>query len=106
MIDLKEIKKVYFIGIGGIGMSAIARMLLGEGKQVFGSDRAESLVTDELEKLYRQATAQDNLLLLNCPPDTNGHMRPDNVKRLVELRERLGLKVGGPFPARMNALKK
>lgn len=44
-------KKIYFIGIGGIGMSAIARMLLGEGKEVYGSDRSESLVTDELVKL-------------------------------------------------------
>lgn len=50
-MDLKQIKKVYFIGIGGIGMSAIARMLLGEGKKVSGSDRASSLVTEELEKL-------------------------------------------------------
>ena len=32
-------------------MSAIARMMLGEGKEVFGSDRASSLVTTELEKL-------------------------------------------------------
>lgn len=50
-MNLKDIKKVYFIGIGGIGMSAVARMLLGEGKEVFGSDRSESLVTGELEKL-------------------------------------------------------
>jgi len=32
-------------------MSAVARMLLGEGKQVLGSDRSPSLVTEELEKL-------------------------------------------------------
>jgi len=51
MIDLKKAKKVYFIGIGGIGMSAIARMLIGEGKTVLGSDRASSLVTEGLEKL-------------------------------------------------------
>ncbi len=50
-MNLQNIKKVYFIGIGGIGMSAIVRMFLGEGKEVLGSDRAESLVTDELSKL-------------------------------------------------------
>ena len=55
---------------------------------------------DELEKLYRTATAQDNTLLLNCPPGRDGRMRPENVARLAELRERLGLKVGGPFPPR------
>ncbi|HNZ55622.1 MAG TPA: UDP-N-acetylmuramate--L-alanine ligase [Candidatus Paceibacterota bacterium] len=44
-------QKIHFIGIGGIGMSALARMFLGEGKQVSGSDRAPSLVTEGLEKL-------------------------------------------------------
>jgi UDP-N-acetylmuramate--alanine ligase len=47
---LKEAKNIYFIGIGGIGISAIARMLLLEGKQIFGSDRDETKVTEELRK--------------------------------------------------------
>jgi UDP-N-acetylmuramate--alanine ligase len=50
-IDLKQAKKVHFIGIGGIGVSAIARMFLLEGKEVSGSDQSESLVTAELAKL-------------------------------------------------------
>lgn len=50
MINLKEIRKVHFIGIGGIGMSAVAKMLLLEGKIVTGSDTEASLVTDELKK--------------------------------------------------------
>lgn len=50
-IDLKKSKKIYFIGIGGIGMSAIARMFLAEGKAVSGSDLSASEVTDELKKL-------------------------------------------------------
>jgi UDP-N-acetylmuramate--alanine ligase len=49
-IDFKNIKKVHFIGIGGIGISAIARMFLLEGKIVTGSDRAASEVTEALEK--------------------------------------------------------
>ena len=40
--------KVYFIGIGGISMSAIARILHREGHFVGGSDRVESEVTDKL----------------------------------------------------------
>lgn len=44
-------KNSYFIGIGGIGMSAIARMFLLEGKAVSGSDLSQSMVTNELEKL-------------------------------------------------------
>lgn len=50
-INLNNIKKIYFIGIGGIGMSAVARMFLIEGKEVFGSDSFASEITDELQKL-------------------------------------------------------
>jgi len=50
-IDLQQAKKIHFIGIGGIGISAIARMFLLEGKEVSGSDQSESLVTEELAKL-------------------------------------------------------
>lgn len=50
-IDFGEIKKVYFVGIGGIGLSAIARMFLERGVQVGGSDLKESLVTEELRRL-------------------------------------------------------
>jgi len=48
MSDLNKINKIYFIGIGGIMMSALARYFLGEGKEVVGSDRVESGITDEL----------------------------------------------------------
>jgi UDP-N-acetylmuramate--alanine ligase len=50
MIDLKKAHAVHFIGIGGIGISAIARMMLLEGKSVTGTDRSDSKVTDELRK--------------------------------------------------------
>jgi len=49
--DFKSAKKVYFIGIGGIGMSAVARMFLLEGKEVAGSDISGGEVTEELAKL-------------------------------------------------------
>jgi UDP-N-acetylmuramate--alanine ligase len=50
-MDLDKFNKVYFIGIGGIGVSAIARMMLLEGKVVSGSDANESEIVKELEKL-------------------------------------------------------
>lgn len=50
-LDLQKIKKVFFIGIGGIGISAIARMMHLEGKDVSGSDMSESEITRELEDL-------------------------------------------------------
>ncbi|MDX8430367.1 MAG: UDP-N-acetylmuramate--L-alanine ligase [Candidatus Algichlamydia australiensis] len=40
----------HFIGIGGIGMSALAHLLLDQGKTVTGSDRKASSITKELEK--------------------------------------------------------
>lgn len=49
-MKLTEIKKAHFVGIGGIGMSALARLFLHEKKEVCGSDRAPSLITEALEK--------------------------------------------------------
>jgi UDP-N-acetylmuramate--alanine ligase len=49
-IDFEKIKNVHFVGVGGIGVSAVARMFLLAGKKVSGSDTEESMVTDELKK--------------------------------------------------------
>ncbi|HVM59007.1 MAG TPA: Mur ligase domain-containing protein, partial [Candidatus Paceibacterota bacterium] len=43
-------KKAHFVGIGGIGMSALAQMLKHDGVAVSGSDRSASPVTEMLEK--------------------------------------------------------
>lgn len=50
-INLNTIKKVHFVGIGGIGISAIARLLHIQGKSISGSDMSESLVTEKLREL-------------------------------------------------------
>lgn len=47
-MNLNNTSKIHFIGIGGIGMSALARFFLHEGKTVSGSDRAASSITDAL----------------------------------------------------------
>lgn len=44
-------RRVHLIGIGGIGLSAIARVLMARGVQVSGSDMRASPITDELAKL-------------------------------------------------------
>lgn len=49
-VALENVKKIHMIGVGGIGMSALARLYLHEGKEVSGSDRAPSDITDALEK--------------------------------------------------------
>ncbi|MEW5951829.1 MAG: UDP-N-acetylmuramate--L-alanine ligase [Elusimicrobia bacterium] len=48
--DLSKIKKIYFIGIGGIGMSGLARIMKRNGFDVSGSDLKESAITDTLKK--------------------------------------------------------
>lgn len=50
-MDFEKINKVHFIGIGGIGLSAIARFMLEAGKDVTGSDKTSSIVTDVLSDL-------------------------------------------------------
>jgi len=48
-LRLKEIHNVYFIGIGGIGMSAIARYFNNKNVNIFGYDRVKSSLCIELE---------------------------------------------------------
>jgi len=47
-IAFENIKRVYFIGIGGIGMSALARYFKSIGKEVMGYDKTRTTLTDQL----------------------------------------------------------
>lgn len=47
-MKLKDIEAVYFLGAGGIGMSALVRYFLSEGKFVAGYDRTPSVLTEKL----------------------------------------------------------
>lgn len=49
--NLLKTKNVFFFGVGGIGISGIARMFLAQGKQVSGSDTADSQIIEDLKKL-------------------------------------------------------
>lgn len=46
---------------------------------------------DELAELYQKATAQDNILILNCPPNREGKIREKDIELLTALREHLQL---------------
>lgn len=48
--DIDKNAHIHFIGIGGISMSGLAHIALGDGYRVTGSDRAKSDITDRLEK--------------------------------------------------------
>ena len=50
-MNLNKIHNIYFIGIGGIGMSALARYFHLNQKQVAGYDRAKTEITDALVDL-------------------------------------------------------
>ena len=50
-MNLKTIHNVYFIGIGGIGMSALARYFFENGKVVSGYDKTPSPITKSLEQI-------------------------------------------------------
>ena len=49
-MNIKDIKAVYFVGAGGIGMSAIARYFLKKGLVVAGYDKTPSALTKQLEQ--------------------------------------------------------
>ena len=50
-VPVEKLGRVHFVGIGGAGMSGIARIMLGRGVTVSGSDRAASPQVDELAAL-------------------------------------------------------
>ena len=46
----KGAKRVFFIGIGGFGVSSLAKFCYNEGKEIFGYDCKRTKITEELEK--------------------------------------------------------
>ena len=46
-----KVKRIHFIGIGGVGMSGIAEVLFNLGYEVSGSDAGQSYNTDRLEQV-------------------------------------------------------
>ncbi|OOG76600.1 UDP-N-acetylmuramate--L-alanine ligase [Flavobacterium sp. A45] len=63
-MNLNQIKNVYFIGIGGIGMSALARYFKTIGKQVSGYDKTPSILTSELIESGIDIHFEDNINLI------------------------------------------
>ena len=60
MISSKDIQNFFFLGIGGIGMSALARYFYRHGYAVCGYDRTPSALTKELEAEGIQVTYEDD----------------------------------------------
>ena len=70
-INLEKIKKVHLVGIGGIGVSAIARLLHKKDIQVSGSDLVRSKITNSLKKLGVKVYI--------------GQHGPENIERDIDL---------------------
>ncbi len=105
----KSVRKIHMVGIGGIGMSGIAEILLDQGFEVSGSDRQLSEITDRLQKLgakvykghaaknldeadvvvYSSAVHQDNPELIAA-----GEKKIPVIRRAEMLAELMRMKYG------------
>lgn len=63
-MDIKQIQNVFFIGIGGIGMSALARYFQFIGKNVVGYDKTSSTLTAELIVAGIEIHFEDSIALI------------------------------------------
>ncbi len=63
-MNLNQIQNVYFIGIGGIGMSALARYFKNIGKKVAGYDKTETELTKDLNQIGIEIHFEDNIDLI------------------------------------------
>ena len=66
---IDKLNEVYFIGIGGIGMSAIARFFYAGGVKVSGYDKTPTVLTKELEASGIKVHYEENLELIPKNPD-------------------------------------
>ena len=64
-MNLTQLNKVYFIGIGGIGMSALAKWFKHRGLSVAGYDRLSTPLTHSLEALGIEVHYEDNISQLS-----------------------------------------
>lgn len=65
MIDVKNIKRIYFLGIGGIGMSAIARYFNAKGVLVSGYDKTKTALTKQLAAEEINIHFEDSVALID-----------------------------------------
>ncbi len=109
MINLNNIHRIYFLGIGGIGMSALARYFNLHGKMVSGYDKTRTALTDELEKEGIIITFEDSIetldkaaeLIIYTPAIPKDHLQynwyMDNNYTLLKRAQILGLAANSMF---------
>ena len=103
-INIAQIKKVYFIGVGGIGMSAIARFFHARGVFVAGYDKTPTALTDQLVKegivvhfvddpshctsdfdaiVYTPAIPSNNMILNHCRSHGMNLMKRSDMLQII-----------------------
>jgi len=109
MTELKDIKRVYFLGIGGIGMSALARYFNSKGVAVSGYDKTETVLTKQLAAEGITIHFEDNIefidkeaeLVIYTPAVPKDHKELnyfiENNYRLVKRSEVLGAITNGSY---------
>ena len=92
-MDLKTINNVYFIGIGGIGMSALARYFVANGKQVAGYDKTATEITralqdigvaihfnDDISKIDPRYLNSESTLVVYTPAISKSHVELNHFR--------------------------
>ena len=104
---ISKYSHIYFIGIGGIGMSALAQYFFHEGKVIGGYDKTQTDITKSLEKMgmvlnYEESKTaipnrflnQDNVLIIYTPAIKRGNQQLDyffeNGFRVIKRSQALG----------------
>ncbi len=104
----QKTKKIHFIGIGGIGMSGIAKIVLGMGYSVVGSDAKRSDTIKELEKLgvtvylghaQKNITADINVIV------SSSAISPLNPEVIAGLEKKIPIILRGEMLAEIMRLK-
>ena len=72
-MNLERIHNVYFVGIGGIGMSAIANYFKSNGKNIAGYDRVSTKITDALQRMEIAIHFEDDVDLIPSAFKENQH---------------------------------
>jgi UDP-N-acetylmuramate--alanine ligase len=103
----RKVQRIHFVGIGGIGMSGIAEVLLNLGYGVSGSDIRRSPVTDRLAALGGRihiGHAADNLALANVVVVSSA-VRPDNIEVMEAKKRQIPVIPRGEMLAELMRLK-
>ena len=93
--EMRRIKRIHFVGIGGAGMCGIAEVLLNQGYEISGSDLSESLVTQRLKSLgvevfvghaEQQVTGADVIVTSSAIDQNNVEVAAAVEKRIPVVR--------------------